>query len=35
MGLNEMYDVLYVIDILYYTELGENWGIGMVNRKNQ
>ena len=34
MALNEMYDVLYVIDILNYTVIDGNWGIGVLNCNN-
>ena len=28
MALNEVFDILYIIDILYYTIVNDNWGIG-------
>jgi hypothetical protein len=28
MALNEVFEMLYMVDILYYTVIDDDWGIG-------
>jgi hypothetical protein len=30
MALNEVFEILYILDILYYTVISDSWGIGIV-----
>ena len=34
MALNEIVIMQYIIDILYYTVIDDNWGIGIGKSKN-
>jgi hypothetical protein len=34
MALKEKFDILYVVDIMYYTIIDDSWGIGDGKSKN-